>query len=392
MSTSGISPAAGDLGFDSTRLARIAARIDADIGAGRYHGAQLKVGRRGRVALDVVCGDADRAAGRRMRGDESFVSFSIGKQFTNALVLNRVERGDLHLALQVGEIIPAFRTRGLREITVFHLLTHTSGIVSAIPNVPLEVVTSVERLTEWVGQQRPESAPGERVNYSIIAAHAVLGDLVRRVDRQGRSFGRIITEDLFTPLGMRETSLGPRADLVEKLCPVVACYEEPGMFHPQEVTGVGQVVLMEGAEVPAGGYLTTSADVHRFATMLANCGELDGVRILSPRTLEYCAQNHTGDRRNVLFDYARDTRGWAPWRANIGIGFFVRGEGLQPGPMSNFSSARTFCGWGAGSTCFWVDPVQDLCFSFLSTGLMEETWHCERLQRLADLVVTSLVD
>lgn len=391
MTMNGVSPAAADLGFDPARLGRVATRIERDIAAGRYHGAQLKLARRGRVVLDVVCGHADRANGRRMRGDESFVSFSIGKQFTNVLVLNRIERGDLHLTLRVGELIPAFNTRGLREINVFHLLTHTSGLMSAIPSVPLEVLTSVEKLSEWVATQRPESLPGERVNYSIIVAHAVLAELVRRVDSQGRSFGRIITEDLFEPLGMRETSLGPRADLVHKLCPVVACYEVPGMFHPQEVEGVGQVVLMEGAEVPAGGYLTTSADVHRFALMLANGGELDGVRILSPRTIEYCARNHTGERRNVLFDYARDTRGWAPWPATIGIGFFVRGEGVQPGPMSNFSSPQTFCGWGAGSTCFWIDPVQQLSFSFLSTGLMEETFHCERLQRLADLVVTSLV-
>ena len=68
------------------------------------------------------------------------------------------------------------------------------------------------------------------------------------------------------------------------------------------------------------------------------------------------------------------------------------GEGVQPGPMSNLSSPRTFCGWGAGSTCFWVDPQMDLSFAFLSTGLMEETYHLERLQRLADLVVTSLTD
>ncbi len=60
--------------------------------------------------------------------------------------------------------------------------------------------------------------------------------------------------------------------------------------------------------------------------------------------------------------------------------------------MSNLSSPGTFCGWGAGSTCFWVDPLQDLSFSFLSAGLLEETYHVERLQRLSDLVVTSLVD
>lgn len=377
--------------FDLARLARVARRIDDDIAAGRYDGAALAVSHRGREVVREFRGYADRGTGRRLGAEDVFVSFSVGKQFTNAVVLNRIERGDLHLAMQVGEVLPAFRSRGLRGITLFHLLTHTSGLMSAIPSVPVEVITDIEALTDYISRQRPETLPGERVNYSIIAAHSVLAAMVCRVDGGQRRFARIMDEDLFQPLGMRQTSLGPRADLVARLCTVVARYTEPGMFHPAEVAGVGQVVLRDGAEIPAGGYLTTLDDLHRFTTMLARGGELDGVRILSPHTLRYCAQNHTGALPNGLFEYTRDTRGWAPFPASIGIGFFVRGTGIQPGPMSNFSSANTFCGWGAGSTCFWVDPAAELAFSFLSTGLMEESWHIERLQRLADLVVTSLV-
>ncbi|MBL6751508.1 MAG: beta-lactamase family protein [Nevskia sp.] len=380
------------LGFDPQRLARVGARIEADIAARRYDGAALCVARRGSLALRTVHGYADRAAGRKLKDSDVFVSFSVGKQFTNAVVLNRVERGDLHLHMQIGEIIPEFRDRGMRQMTLFHLLTHTSGIMSAIPSVPVETLTSIERLTAYIGSQRPESVPGERVNYSIIAAHSVMAEMVRRVDGGKRSFTQIIAEDLFRPLAMNNTSLGPRDDLLARQCPVVACYDTPGMFAPAEVVGVGAVLGIKGAEIPAGGYLTTIDDLHRFASMLRNGGELDGVRILSPRTLAYCTQNFTGDKPNVLFDYARDTRGWEPWPASIGIGFFTRGVGIQPGPMSNFSSANAFCGWGAGSTCFWVDPELDLTFSFLSTGLMEETYHMERLQRLADLVITSLVD
>jgi hypothetical protein len=69
----------------------------------------------------------------------------------------------------------------------------------------------------------------------------------------------------------------------------------------------------------------------------------------------------------------------------------VRGQGIQPSPISNFSSPGAFCRWGAGSTCFRVDPAGGLASSCPSTGLMEETSHVERVQRLADLVVTSLV-
>ncbi len=381
-----------DTGIDTARLARVGARIESDIAAGRCHGAAIRVGRHGRTVLDGVYGYADRAAGRRLTRDAVFVSMSIGKQFTNVLVLNRIERGDLHLHQTVGDVLPGFRGRGKREITLFHLLTHTSGIQSAIPQVPFEVMIDTARLTEYVAGLRPESVPGERVNYSVIAAHAVMAEMVKRVDGGQRSFARIIAEDLFGPLGMRHTSLGPRADLMPRACPVVACYDEPGMFAPRDLTDLGQALQVENCEIPAGGFFTTIDDVDRFAQMLGNGGALDGVRILSPRTLDYCTRNFTGERPNALFDYARDFRGWAPWPANIGIGFFVRGEGILPGPLSNLSSAQTFCGWGAGSTCFWVDRAMGLTFAFLSTGLMEDSHHIERLQTLADLVVTSLVD
>jgi CubicO group peptidase (beta-lactamase class C family) len=381
-----------ELGFDPERLARVGARIDSDIEAGKYNGAAICVGRNGGVALKSIHGFADRAAGRKLQEDDVIASFSLGKQYTNAVVLNYIERGDLHLNMQVSEIIPEFGGRGKGQIKVHHLLTHTSGIMSTIPPVEPDVLASIEKLTDYIASQRPEALPGERVNYSILAGQAVLAEMVRRVDGGNRTFTEIVDDELFRPLGMTETSLGPRADLNDRMCPVVACYEESGMFDPAAVAGLGDLIMVEGCEIPAGGYLTTINDVHKFAQMLENGGELDGNRVLSPKTIEYCSNNFTGDKVNGLFDYAKDFRGWEPWPANIGMGFFVRGEGVQPGPMSNFSSPRTFCGWGAGSTCFWVDPESNLTFSFLSTGLMEETYHMERVQRLSDLVIASMVN
>jgi CubicO group peptidase (beta-lactamase class C family) len=380
------------LGFDLDRVARLPARIEADIAAGRYDGACLIVTRRGETVYRGVHGYAERAQNRQLAIDDVFATFSAGKQFTNVLVLSRIEQGLLHFDLNIGEVIPEFRTRGQREIKLWHLLTHTSGIQSAIPQVPLEVLTDITRLSAHVANERPESAPGERVNYSIIAGHAVLAELVRRVDTAKRSFARILEEDLFRPLGMLRTALGPRDDLLARLCPVTACYSEPGMFAPADVVAIGSILTRPGCEIPAGGYLSTIDDLNRFALMLRGGGALDGVRILSPRTLAWCAQNFTGERPNGLFDYARDYRGWPPWPAAIGMGFFVRGTAIQPGPMSNLSSARTICGWGAGSSCFWVDPALDVTFAFLSTGLMEETYHIERIQRLSDLVITALIE
>ncbi len=380
------------LGFDPERLDRVVTAIDDDIAAGRYDGVTLGVARRGRVALGVTRGFADRANGRRLGADAVFATMSVGKQFANVLVLNRIERGELRLMMPVAELIPEFGTRGKERMRLWHLLTHTSGIVSRVPMLPPEDFASIERLVAWACMTTPESLPGERVTYSIAVAHAVMAEMVRRADGAKRSFGQILDEDLFRPLGMRETSLGPRDDLVGRLCPIAARFSEPGLFGPTEVEGIGALLAMPGAEVPAGGYFTTLADLGRFAEMLRRGGELDGARILSPAMLEFATRNHTGDRPNTLLDYTVAMRGWDPFPASIGLGFFVRGEGVIPGFFGNLCSARTFGGLGAGSTAFWVDPARDLTLVFLSAGLMEDSYHIERVSRLSDIVVAALVD
>lgn len=381
-----------ELGFDPERLARVVEVIDADIAAERYDGAALCITRHGRVALDAHRGYAERAAGRRLAPDAVFTTMSVGKQFANTIVLNRIERGDLRLMMPVCELIPEFAQRGKERMTLFHLLTHTSGIVSAVPALPPEDLVSIERLVAWAATTLPESIPGEQVTYSIAVGTAVMAEMVRRAEGSRRSFARILDEDLFRPLGMTETSLGPRADLVSRLCPVVARFTGVGLFDAAAVPGLGALFQIPGAEVPAGGYLTTLADLARFAEMLCRGGELDGARILAPATIAYASRNHTGDKPNSIWAYTEAMRGWKPFPASIGLGFFVRGEGVIPGPFSNLSSAQTFGGFGAGSSAFWVDPDRNLTFSILTTGLMEDSHHIERVSRLSDVVLAAVVD
>jgi CubicO group peptidase (beta-lactamase class C family) len=380
------------LGFDPERLERVLGAIDGDIAAVRYDGAALCVTRRGRVALHEHRGFADRASGRRLTPDAVFATMSVGKQFTNVIVLNRIERGDLRLMMPVAELIPEFGSRGKERMRLVHLLTHTSGITSLVPMLPPEELISIERLVAWACTTGPESLPGERVTYSIAVAHSVMAEMVRRAEGGKRSFARILEDDLFRPLGMRETSLGPREDLVPRLCPIAARFTEPGLFGPSEIDGIAALFGIPGAELPAGGYLTTLADLSRFAEMLQRGGELDGARILSPAMLDFATRNYTGDMPNSLLAYTVQMRGWEPFPAAIGLGFFVRGEGVIPGFFGNLCSPRSFGGLGAGSTAFWIDPVRDLTFSFLSAGLMEDSYHLERVSRLSDIVVSALVD
>lgn len=379
-----------DAGFDPDRLARLPRILDEEVAAGRIDGCAMVVGRGGRVVLDTRHGFADRASRRPVAPDQVFVSMSVGKQYTVAVVLDRIERGRLALTTRVADVIPEFAARGKGRITVHQLLTHTSGIVSA-PPLPPDQFGDLATFVAAVCATPLESRPGSRVAYSIFAGHAVLAECVRRLDDRGRPFRQIVAEDLFAPLGMRDTSLGARPDLRERLAPIVVRDRTPGLLDADLLEHMNRV-LGPDTEIPAGGYLTTAHDLHRFAEMLRGEGRLGAVRLLAPATVRALRVNRTGESSNALWDYALAHRDWEPWPAYLGLGVFLRGEGIHPTPFGQLAGPETFGGFGAGSSAFWIDPVRDVTYAFLSTGLLEETRSLERHQRLADLVHAAIVD
>jgi CubicO group peptidase (beta-lactamase class C family) len=374
-----------EVGMDAARLVRLDEAIQADIDAERWDGCELVVSRRGRIVHQGRFGWADRAAGRPIAEDQVFVTMSIAKQFTVALVLACIERGDFALTTHVADLIPDFARRGKGEVTVAHVLTHTAGLPAMLPPMPAEQVGNLEAVVAATCDALLESRPGSRVAYSVIVGHAILAELVRRADGGRRPYRRILAEDLFEPLGMRDTALGLPAHLAPRLAPVVVRDRTPGLLDADFLELLGQALGPE-TEIPAGGCVSTAADVHRFAAMLRGSGALGDVRILSPATVEAATVIRTGTMTNSLFEYTETSRGWAPFPANLGLGFFVRGEGVHPTPFGTLASPRTFGGFGAGSSVFWVDPVRDLAYAFLSSGLVEESRSLDRHQRLADLV------
>jgi len=382
-----------ELGFDPSRLARVGDAVRTDIADGRCHGVSMIVARKGQVVLDLTEGYSNRAEGIALGHDAVFATMSVAKQFTNVLALSLVERGLLKLHAPIAELIPEFATLGKEKVNLFHLLTHTSGIMSAIPPVPPEVLMNLDKLLEFACALPLESQPGERVNYSILLGHSIIAALCLRADGRGRRYADMLNEEVFQPLGMNDTSLGARDDLMPRLCPVKVSYKDiPALLPPEAVEGLGSVLAMPGGELPGGGCITTIQNLHRFAEMLRRGGELDGVRLLSPAMLEFCTQNHTGELRNILFDMWCGTRNWLAYPASIGVGFFMRGEGNLPGLFSPMNSPRTYGGFGAGSTGFTVDPERELTLSFLSTGLMEDSYHFERIGVLASIVLASMTD
>ncbi len=377
-------------GIDIALLNRLTDAVREDTAKGLYDGAVFLVSRGGDIVLHEAVGYTDLEKKRAAKKDDAFFIMSITKQLTTTLVLMRVDRGELALTTKVADIIPEFGRKGKRNITVQRLLTHMSGISTEMPpNLPLEQVGDLQAYVAAACEQRLLTIPGKGVSYNPFTAHAVLAEMVRRLDGGKRPFRQILAEDLLQPLGMNDTSMGLRPDLADRRVPVIVRDRTPGLFDPMLLEATN-ILFAEDTEIPAGGVFSTVLDIYRFSELYRRGGEIDGKRLLSPAIVRLATTNHTGTHRNDLFDYAREEYGWPEFPAYLGLSFFLRGEGIFPTPLGLSTSPETFAGLGAGSTVFWVDPKRDLTFVCFTAGLLEEVASVIRFQRLSDLVVAAV--
>ncbi|HJP40078.1 MAG TPA: serine hydrolase domain-containing protein [Dehalococcoidia bacterium] len=378
-------------GMDGARLDRITKVIAWDIEQEQYDGAVVLVARRGKVAYHQAIGFAERKTQRPATIDDVFCLFSVTKTFTAVALLQCVDRGDIRLFTPVADVIPEFGTKGKQHVTVAQLLNHTAGLSSDLPMMDPAKIGDTTAVALAVADQPLKTTPGRIVSYSPVGAFAVLGEIVRRLDGGSRPVRQILAEDIFDPLEMTSTSLTLRPDLAERRSPVVVRDWTPAIIPPEGLENFN-LVQSETYEMPGGGGIGTAQDLFLFGEMLRRGGELNGVRILSPALVDLALQNHTGSEVNHIFDGMCETHGWAPFPAYLGLGFFLRGEGLFPMPFGATASSRTFGGLGAGSTMFWVDPARDVTFVCLTTGTLEDSSNFERMHKLSDLALAALTD
>lgn len=381
-----------EAGFDSRRLKRVGERIAADIGAERYDGARLMVARRGVPVLDLTIGFAERATSRPMAQDALFSIMSISKVMTAVALLQKVERGDVSLLSPVASIIPEFAQRGKERITVYQLLTHTAGMSMGPAPLPVEKLGDLQECARVICGLAPESTPGETVAYSASQGFTILGEIIRRVDGGKRRYGEILQQDVFDPLGMKDTHVGFPKRLAPRRVPVVVRDLDSPELNPK-FQADRDASVTETTELPSGGAtFSTAEDILRFAEALRLGGALDGGRVLSPAMVHAMRQNHTGDRPNGMFNTSRALHGMPAWPAYLGLGLFLRGTGNFPSHIASLASPGTFGGWGLGSMGFWVDPERKVSFVMLTAGIMERIRNLLRFQRIGDMVLSSLVE
>ncbi|HUN74219.1 MAG TPA: serine hydrolase domain-containing protein [Steroidobacteraceae bacterium] len=379
-------------GLYRERLLHLKSVVQEDIARGRYLGGVLIVARHGEIGLHEALGHADEGRTRAVQKDSVFSIFSVTKAFTNVLVMQAIEQGRLALTTPISSVIPEFSGRGREAVTLFHLLTHTSGFPSLYTPRDGMCIDRLSEVIEAICQNvYPAEAPGTRVDYSPMINHALMGEAVRRTDPRKRRYRQILEEEIFKPLAMRDSSVGLRRDLRERHLVPEFRGNAPMNHLGHSNLGPQGAFLEEEAEMPWVGVSSTASDMFRFAEALRRGGELDGARILGPTILERARQCWTGDKPNEVYKRLAESRGWRVMPAYIGLGFSLRGTEIGPTLFGTLTSPHTFGNYGAGTTLFWVDPALDMTFVGLMTGVLTSGDNIERWQRLSDIAVSAAI-
>jgi CubicO group peptidase (beta-lactamase class C family) len=377
-------------GMNQARLSELQDTIRADIRAGLYHGAVIKVARGGKVALEAAIGAADAEQTRPLAIDSVFNIFSVTKAFTNLLVLRAVEQGRFELTTPISKLIPEFSGRGREKILMWHLLSHQAGFPIIFEVVPGWFIDNFAEISKTViAEVAPVDAPCAKVAYSPLANHVLMAEALLRTDPAKRRYRDIVQQDILDPLGMRDTSVGLRADLRPRKVVPDFRGNYPIGHKSRNVPGPNGAFEDENGEMPWVGINATTPDLFRFADAFRRVGKPDTAGLISPAMLNLATTNMTGEMVNELYAARGREEGIDPAPAYLGLGFSLRGTALCPHMFGTLASPRSFGNYGAGTSLFWVDPERDITFACLTAGVMGHNANMRRFQKLGDMVLSA---
>jgi CubicO group peptidase (beta-lactamase class C family) len=378
-----------DVGLCPDRTQRLMDVLRREVASGRLPGAVAMIARHGQIGLFEAVGHQDPRTGAPMKTDSIFRIYSMTKPVISVAVMMLVERGQLLLSDPVSRWLPEYANQqvatasGLEPVrqaaTVQDLLRHTAGLTyeflgdSSVQRQYGEVkIASRERTNAEFSQTLAalplQFQPGTVWAYS--RATDVLGRLVEVVSGQG--LGAFLQTEIFGPLGMVDTGFAVPTEQHHRIAEPFA--HDPDGGVPMKVLEPRQVPAMEGG---GGGLMSTAMDYTRFLQCLRNRGELDGVRLLGPHTVDYMTADHLGGipANGTLL----------PPGHGFGLGFAVRTHlGLSPVP----GSVGLYYWGGIAGTTFFVDPALDM-YAMLMVQAPNQRDYYRPLFR--DLVYAALV-
>jgi CubicO group peptidase (beta-lactamase class C family) len=389
------------VGMSSARLARLDEVMKRRYVEGGYlPGFLTHVYRKGHLVHTGLCGHIDIERDKPMRENAIFRIYSMSKPITAVALMMLVEEGLIGLDDTVHSYIPAWKDLGvyasgmpsllpdappgflttpaLRPMKVIDLATHTSGLTygfmmrtavdAAYRKAKVtdrETPGGLQGMIDRLSQIPLDFSPGTAWNYSVSID--VLGYLVEKLS--GLSFGEFLRTRLFEPLGMNDTAFYVPSDKVERFA---CCYqpEQSRGLKLQDDARQSPYLEPPRLESGGGGLVSTAHDYLRFCRMMLQGGALDGVRILSPKTVALFSLNYLPDGRE-LADMAPpgmfSESGYAGIGFSLGCGVTVDvAKTRLPG-----SPGEYFWG-GAAATAFWIDPAEELTVVFMTQVIGSE--------------------
>jgi CubicO group peptidase (beta-lactamase class C family) len=396
-------------GLSAARLERITDHLNRNyIDTGKIAGCQVAVVRRGQLAYFQSLGLMDRERGKRLKDDTIFRIYSMTKPITSVALMSLYEQGHFQLGDPITRFIPEWEGQRVwvsgegaameteaqaRPITFRHVLSHTAGLTYGATDHPVDkayrdlgIVRGARReaLKDFIaklGKVPLRYQPGDRWMYSY--ATDVCGALVEAVS--GKPLDQYFNEVVLGPLGMKDTAF---AVTPEKRDRFAANYERGAdkstrLLDDPETSGFTKPpVFLSGG----GGLTGTTHDYVRFVEMIRRGGELDGVRVLGPRTVALMHRNHLLDNK----DLTQLGIGGFSETTNEGVGFGLGfAMTVNPDKTGSISDGDYYWG-GAASTIFWIDQAEELSVVFM-TQLMPSGSFNFRGQ-LKSIIYSSIVD
>ena len=369
------------VGLSSERLARATRAMEADVASGRVAGAIGLVARRGQVAYFEARGQADRERRRPMTKDAIFRIYSMTKPIVSAALMTLHEEGKFRLTDPVSRYLPAYKDREVledsprspgrperarrvkarREITVQDLMRHTAGMTygffsgTSVDEMYREAGVldnkgTLDDMTRKLGRLPLLFHPGEKWHYSVSVD--VQGHLIEALS--GKRLDHFLEERIVRPLGMTDTGFHAPREKHPRLAQLYSPAEESSEKLRTADPALSERYMQPGTFFSGGGgLLSTTTDYLRFAQMMLNGGQLDGVRLLGRKTVELMTRDHT---RGIDMSWTLRP-GWG-----FGLGVAVH---AAPGTSGDTASMGTY-GWGgAAGTRFLIDPAEDLIVLYM---------------------------
>lgn len=377
------------VGFSSQRLERLHAAMQREVDEKELAGIVTILARHGKVVEEKTYGKKDMASGTPMTKDTIFRIYSMTKPVTGVAMMLLYEEGKWHPADPISKYIPEFAhlkvfkgvdPSGAMTLedpvhppTMSELMTHTAGftygffgnsLVDKMYNEQKVLQSqSLEEMIEKLAKIPLLCQPGTRWVYSV--SMDIQGYIVEKLS--GQSLPEFMQEHIFGPLSMKDTGFFvPK----EKRNRFATLYREDQNGQLTTDTPAGGAPTDYAAQPSmasgGGGMVSTAEDYLRFAQMLLNGGELDGVRILAPATVQLMTSNHlaTGLMTGESFMGPRPGLGW-------GYDCAVFTDPLQADAVVG---KGTFWWGGAADTWFWVDPTNDLILVGMTQRMLGPRW------------------